>query len=698
LPGARREAWPAGHARLASGKPGAENGRVRRPLPALLAPAVAGVLVLAGAAPAAGAATFRPCGGDVRGVLCVRVAVPLDRSGATPGTVRLLVQRVAARPRRSQVLLVLVGGPGQAAVPLRDDIRTLLAPALRRRELVVFDQRGTGASDVLRCPSLEGEDIRDPARAAAACAARLGPRRAFYTTRDSIADVEAVREALGVERMALLAVSYGTKVALGYAIAHPDRVERLVLDSPVAVDGPDPFGRSGFAAVGRALGDVCRGRRCQGITGDPTRDLGTLAARLRAAPLRGRVIGRRGQRLRAALRARSLAELVFTSDIDPTLLAALPAAVRSALRGDAAPILRLARAAQAVGVPESPLAFSPGLLVTTMCEESAFPWARTAPAGERRTQLEAASRAIGDGPFAPFDRSVAIGISLMPACLGWPAAAAPPAFATAPAPAAPTLLLAGTRDLRTPLEDARTIAASLPDARLLPAVGVGHSVVTSNTSGCPEGAVARFLAGGPVRRACRRDRLLDLPPDPVAPAALAQVPPVAGLGGRRGRTVTAVLMTLGDLGASLLASLPDVVLEAVERGTLSTGGLRGGYATLDAGGISLRGVVYVPGVRVSGRVRFAGGALGIRASLRVDGTAAARGTLRVAPSGAVAGRLSGRRFRLGPSAVLAGTARSTRLARTLARLRALVRWRAGHPRLGRPPRLGRQPRLGSSPG
>ena len=63
-------------------------------------------------------------------MLCARVTVPLDRSGATPGTLSLLVQRVPDRPRRADVLLVLTGGPGQAATPLHEAIEAALAPAL----------------------------------------------------------------------------------------------------------------------------------------------------------------------------------------------------------------------------------------------------------------------------------------------------------------------------------------------------------------------------------------------------------------------------------------------------------------------------------------------------------------------------------------------------------------------------------------
>ena len=61
-------------------------------------------------------------------------------------------------------------------------------------------------------------------------------------------------------------VRYGTKVALGYAVAHPDHVDRLVLDSTVPLTGPDPFGLSTFAALPGALRADCGRSACVGIT------------------------------------------------------------------------------------------------------------------------------------------------------------------------------------------------------------------------------------------------------------------------------------------------------------------------------------------------------------------------------------------------------------------------------------------------
>jgi pimeloyl-ACP methyl ester carboxylesterase len=64
-------------------------------------------------------------------------------------------------------VLALAGGPGESAVPLLLDSLGSVAPALRSRDLLTFDQRGTGGSGLLRCASFERLRIgtlRDAAR------------------------------------------------------------------------------------------------------------------------------------------------------------------------------------------------------------------------------------------------------------------------------------------------------------------------------------------------------------------------------------------------------------------------------------------------------------------------------------------------------------------------------------------------------
>ena len=96
-------------------------------------------------------------------------------------------------------VLFLHGGPGAGAVPGN---RRFFDPAHYR--IVVFDQRGAGRSRPLG--SLENN-----------------------TTGHLVADIEALRAHLGIERWIVFGGSWGSTLALAYAEAHPDRCRALVL-------------------------------------------------------------------------------------------------------------------------------------------------------------------------------------------------------------------------------------------------------------------------------------------------------------------------------------------------------------------------------------------------------------------------------------------------------------------------------------
>src|SRR5690606_3248660 len=116
----------------------------------------------------------------------------------------------------------------------------------RNHDVVLVDQRGTGGSNLLQCPDIlkemtDGATTGDEAAtrtamrdAAARCRDALSEHAdlRFYTTTDAVRDLDAVRQALGVERINLLGISYGTRVAQRYAGTYPQHTRSLVLDSP----------------------------------------------------------------------------------------------------------------------------------------------------------------------------------------------------------------------------------------------------------------------------------------------------------------------------------------------------------------------------------------------------------------------------------------------------------------------------------
>ena len=106
-----------------------------------------------------------------------------------------------------QVLVVVHGGPGFSLESVRADF----GPLAKGRTVIYYDQRGNGRSDL----------IDDEARLA---------------VKHHIADLEAVRRHFKLKRLTLLGNSWGGFLISAYAAAHPDRIERLILDASAAPD------------------------------------------------------------------------------------------------------------------------------------------------------------------------------------------------------------------------------------------------------------------------------------------------------------------------------------------------------------------------------------------------------------------------------------------------------------------------------
>ena len=602
--------------------------------------ALGAALAPAGAAAQVGAT---PCAPD--GFLCGDLVVPLDRTGKVPGDVRLSVKRLpAANTPAGEAVVALAGGPGQPALPIADSFAEVLAPLRRSRDLVVFDQRGTGLSGALSC-SVRGWP--GTASGVTRCARQLGAARGSYRTLDSVEDIEALRVAGGYERLVLYGVSYGTKVALTYAARHPDRVAALVLDSVVPADGPDPFARPAFEASGRVLRELCAGDACAAATSSVTRDLKRAVSSLQRRPLRGFVTSPRGARLVAELDVPDLWDILLAGDLNPALRAELPGALRAMLRRDRAPILRLlARAAGLTGTAggddtsQSPAtAVSETLFTATRCEETSFPWTRGASARRKLAQALAAARRLPSAPFAPFGRGVALASGLFDLCAHWPTASSAPA-PVGPLPNVPTLVLNGSADLRSSAEQARSAVAGIPGARVAIIARSGHSVLGSDLGDCAAREVEAFASG--TAASCTPAENV-FRPTPKPPPSLNDV---AGRT-KAARTVNAVLATLDDVRRQLIG---DAI--AAQRPVTTgsrTAGLRGGSAIVQDANAVMSAVSYVPGVTVTGSYAFRRqGAT----QVHVGGPRAARGDLTIGADGAVTGSLDGR------PVSIAGSARS----------------------------------------
>lgn len=467
------------------------------------------------------AISWHPCGNS-NVQACGHLTVPLDPSGTVPGVITLAMRRQRAPVGEAKdAVIALAGGPGQAAIPFTSDFAQILGPILSTRDLIVFDQRGTGLSHPLSCPAFEHIGVGGPSpRTVAICARQIGRERDLFTTEQTVADIEAIREAGGYEKLVLYGTSYGTKVAERYAQAYPSHVEALVLDSVVPPNGPEPFNLSTFAAIPSVLRSLCAFNACAGITRNPVADLDRLVLQLRGRSMRARVHESDGATRRLTISSNDVLDLLLDGDLDPRLRVALPAAVHLALEGDTEPLARLIAQAESDSESESEgpaEGFDAPLYYTTTCEETLFPFSRTASPATRLHEALTVLRSQPKQVLGPFSPASALTLSDIPTCSSWPYIQPAPTAEQAPFPTVPTLILSGTEDLRTPTSNARALAAQIPGAHLLVVPYTGHSVLSSDPTGCSERALQALFAGRPIR-ACP----IAPPPSFLRPTSLAR--------------------------------------------------------------------------------------------------------------------------------------------------------------------------------
>ncbi|HET7129549.1 MAG TPA: alpha/beta hydrolase [Gaiellaceae bacterium] len=413
-----------------------------------------------------------PCPG-VAGYTCSTLDVPLDRTGHHKGTLHLRVGAANDAKTPHGVLLVLSGGPGQPGLPILDRfVDASLAAEKGQYRIVVFDQRGTGAG-ALDCEAMQQQmgssDLYPPTAAAVrACAAKIGSRRQFYGTDDVVEDIDALRRALGVDKIALDGISYGTYVGERYALAHPDHVSKLVLDSVVPHVGLTDLGVVEFKATARVLRSVC-GVRC-------VDDLAAVVKRYH-----------NGVDVLDALTTDSIVDPTYKQVYDVGRLLHL------ARIGTPGPLESFIAGMHAGGSAPAK-ALDQGLHASALCADWRYPWGTSAASLTGRAA--ALNRAVAKLPASalfPFDRATATGNGFIRQCLPW--APTPPTPLDRAKITVPTLLVNGDHDLSTPLEWARQELARTTKGKLVVVPGAGHSTQSRSVSDVSRKSVAAFLLG-----------------------------------------------------------------------------------------------------------------------------------------------------------------------------------------------------------
>ncbi len=432
-----------------------------------------------------GTLAFKPCtlsspfSREALEAQCSTLQVPEDR--ANPQGRKIALNIAVLTPEKEgevqpDPVFFLAGGPGQAAVATYPQVDAAFREVRKHRNVVLVDQRGTGESNLLSCAAYEGEDMSAAAMQAEAakCATQLAAKAdlRFYTTTEAVADLDAVRQAMGAAQINLVGVSYGTRVAQQYAMRHPQATRSIVLDSvvPNSLQLGNIFARNLDDALALQFAQCTNSPACKEKLGDPRAELDALLAKLRAQPVSVRYRdAATGQSRENMLRAENVAGLVRMYAYMPAAAALLPKLIHEANGGRYEELMALAQMMQ----DDMKDAMAMGMQLSVICSEDADSLAPEAAANNAGTVL-------GD--------QMAQGLGAM--CAAWPKGTAPADFHKPLAGKVPALVLEGEFDPVTPPRYGEEVVKTLSNGRLFVLRGQGHNVIGA---GCMPKLFGQFV-------------------------------------------------------------------------------------------------------------------------------------------------------------------------------------------------------------
>jgi pimeloyl-ACP methyl ester carboxylesterase len=287
--------------------------------------------------------------------------VPLDWANVESPKITITVLRIRSASQHDRLgsLVINPGGPGGSGVQAAIDLAVQELPSaiLDRFDIVGFDPRGIGLSHPLQCITDKEKDaelnlpadpttdaawqqsIADDTSVANGCYKAYGSNLTYYSTAETVRDMEALRAKLGDSKLTYLGYSYGTLLGAEYASAFPDKVRALVLDGAIdptisSID-QDKAQAAGFELAFSHFAQACTAKACK-LGNDPQQFVMTLMAKAAANPIPS---GTTKDKRKAGDGAILLG--VISALYDQTQWATLTTALVDANNGDAAGILAL---------------------------------------------------------------------------------------------------------------------------------------------------------------------------------------------------------------------------------------------------------------------------------------------------------------------------------------------------------------------
>ncbi len=396
----------------------------------------------------------------------------------------IVVYPASARVKEPDPIMVFAGGPGQAATDMVAGMLPILQGLTTKRDVIFIDQRGTGKSNGLTCqfPSDDSQGMVSPtARRAvtlklvAECRDKLAARADLtrYGTTEAMADYDAVRAALGIDKLNLWGGSYGSRTAQEYLRRYPNHVRSMVLDGVASPSMalPATFARDAGAALDAAFSACDTDVTCRTNYPDVRSRFAALLTRLENRPEVVSIndpvtnLPRKITVTRLGISMR-----VFSMLYAPQLVALLPEAINAAERGQYAPLY--AMSGGFTKFAEEKIAL--GMRLSVSCNEDV-------------PRIDAAVRAAAD-KIQPF-QSMFIQ-EFANACESWPTAKVAADFFLPVQSDKPVLILSGGLDPVTPASFGDEVSRTFPNSVHLIAPHVGHGVARH---GCAPRLVKQFI-------------------------------------------------------------------------------------------------------------------------------------------------------------------------------------------------------------
>ncbi len=448
-------------------------------------------LTLESPCPFEAAATLPP-----KRVSCGYLEVPENRAAGESRTIRLPVAVIKTSAEDAEAkpdpVIFIAGGPGGSPTTSARTFELFASHAFNtNRDLVLYTQRGAAMTEPeLDCAAINSRgavyledhslEQRDHAIAAVAVAclhqlAEDGHDLQAYSVQENAQDLVDLRNALGLQQWNLLAVSYGTLIAIETAARDPSGVRSMVLDSLVSPQS-DVFMSQGNRNFGlglqRIFEDCATQPTCAERFPGLEDSLAKILASLRDQPVTLPIVVPGSEEPAAmVVNWHDFLGVVHWMLYNAQTLTLVPLLIDETATGryDLLGVL-INRVFPGPMLADTGPA---GMFFATVCRDQ---WTA-------RNPLEK--------PTADFD-GYSMASFLEPACSD-----ASLGYGKAPAPAVvhsdvPTLLLSGRFDPITPDINSEEVAATFANASLLRVPNFGHSTLSGYTA-CQTVAAASFL-------------------------------------------------------------------------------------------------------------------------------------------------------------------------------------------------------------